>query len=237
VSSTTTERLRVALDPPQAVSTTSVLLWRPQEDRGGVTFVLAHGAGSDFTHPTLRAISRGLAERGHRVAVFNFGYSEAGRRRPDPMPRLEAAYRDVLAGLRPHLGNRPVVIGGRSMGGRVATHIAARGEPCAGLCLLGYPLHPAGRPERLRTDHWPALRLPMLFVTGDRDRLCDLTLLERQRAARLGGADSVVHVVAGADHGFGVRVRDGRGHTEVLGEVVDVVASWAARLAPGRVSA
>jgi uncharacterized protein len=233
----TPERLRLRLTPPQPTTTTSAELWQAAPDRGAVAFVLAHGAGSDITQPTLQAIGRGLGERGHPVALFNFGYTEAGRKRPDPMRRLQSAYRDVLAGLRPRLGGRPMVIGGRSLGGRVASHLAAQGEPCTGLCLLGYPLHPAGRPDRLRTDHWPALRLPILFVSGDRDRLCDLTLLERERRERLAPAADSVHVLAGADHGFGVRSRDGRTKAEVVREVVDAVADWAGRLTPGRVPA
>jgi uncharacterized protein len=237
VSTVTTERVRVALTSPQAVATTSAVIWRPLPDTGKAAFVLAHGAGTDLTHPTLRSISRGLARRGHLVAVFNFAYKEAGRKRPDPMRRLESAYRDVLAGLEPRLRGRPAIIGGRSMGGRVASHLAAEGVPCAGLCLLGYPLHPAGRPERLRTDHWPALRLPVLFVTGERDRLCDLGLLEQERAARLRDADAVVHVVPGADHGFGVRLRNGHTQEEVIADVIDAAACWAWRLTAGQATA
>lgn len=237
MSGVTTERARVRLASPQAVGSTSVVLWHPSVDAGGPAFVLGHGAGTDMTHPTLRAVSRGLAARGHPVAVFNFGYAEAGGKRPDPMPRLESAYRDVVAELRSRLGERQVVLGGRSMGGRVASHLAAQGVPCAGLCLLGYPLHPAGRPERLRTDHWPDLRVPVLFVTGDRDQLCDLALFERERAARLTGADSTLHVVPGADHAFTVRVRDDRTQAQVVAEIVDVTATWAAGLTEARKTA
>jgi uncharacterized protein len=233
VRAVTTERVRVPLASPQAVATTSAVLWRPPRDRGQAAIVLAHGAGTDLTHPLLRRIARGLAERGHMSAAFNFGYAEAGRKRPDPMGRLESAYHDVLAYLRPRLGGRPLVLGGRSMGGRVASHLAAQGEPCAGLCLLGYPLHPARRPERLRTEHWPALRLPLLFVSGDRDPLCDLPLLAREREQRLGNADDTLHVVRGADHGFALRARDGRTPAQVVAEVVDAVTAWAATLTEG----
>jgi uncharacterized protein len=228
-----TERVRLPLSTRQAVAATSAVVWWPGADDGAPAFVLAHGAGTDMTHPTLRGIGRGLAEQGHPVALFNFGYTEAGRKRPDPMARLEAAFTDVVAGLRARFGSRPLVLGGRSMGGRVASHLAASGAEAAGLCLLGYPLHPAGRPERLRTDHWPRLRLPLLFVTGDRDRLCDLDLLARERADKLAAADDTLHVLAGADHGFGVRRRDGRTPAGVLAEVVEVVAGWAARLPAG----
>jgi uncharacterized protein len=223
-----TTRLRVPLTAPQAVTHTSAVVWepkpRPRRPRVGV--VLAHSAGTDMTNVVLCGLARGLAQRGHVVATFNFAYAEANRRRPDPGPRLEAAFRDVLAMMRDRLGKVPPVIGGRSLGGRIASQLTAQGERCAGLLLLGYPLHPAGKPDRLRTGHWPELRGPILFVQGDRDRLCDLALLEQERPDKLAGADSRLHVVAGADHGFAVRKADGRSALEVLGEVVEVTAAW-----------
>jgi uncharacterized protein len=229
-------RLRIPLSSVQAVTHTSAVLWRPEDDRGGLAFVLAHGAGTDFTNPLLRSVGRGLAERGFPAMVFNFAYSEAGRKRPDPASRLEAAYRDAVAEATRVLGpERPLVLGGRSMGGRMATHLVAQGVRCAGLLLLGYPLHPAGRPERLRTGHWPRLGVPLLFVTGDRDRLCDLELLDRERAAHLRGVAHRLHVVAGGDHGFAVRKADGRGDAEVLAEVVAVAGDWAECLMPAGV--
>jgi uncharacterized protein len=233
VSTASAVRLRIPLTAPQAVSHTSAVLWQPASDRGGLVFVLGHGAGTDLTNPLLRVVGRGLAERGFPTVAFNFAYSEAGRKRPDPAPRLESAYRDVLAVVRAEVGSeRPLVLGGRSMGGRMASHLAADGEPCAGLVLLGYPLHPAGRPEKLRTDHWPRLRVPLLFVSGDRDRLCDLDLLADQRRAHLSVAHRV-HVLAGADHGFAVRKSDGRSDSDVLHEVIGVVGDWAESLMPG----
>lgn len=227
-----TERARVALSSPQAVSHTSAVLWHPPE-AAGPAFVLAHGAGTDLTHPFLRGVARGLAERGHPAVTFNFGFTEAGRKRPDPMQRLESAYADVVAAARDRLGDRPLVLGGRSMGGRVGSHLAARGVPCAGLAFLGYPLHPAGRPERLRTEHWPRLRAPVLFVTGERDRLCDLDLLARERAQHLAAVDDRLHVVAGADHGFKVRAADGRSADDVQAEVIEALTGWAAAAVPG----
>lgn len=228
-----TERLRVPLSRPQAVAETSVVQWSPAVAAPGAAgLLLAHGAGTDMTNPLLRAVARGLAEQGHPVLLFNFAYTEAGRKAPDPMARLEACFRTVAAFARDRLGERPLVLGGRSMGGRVASHLAAQGEPADGLVFLGYPLHPARRAgtevpdERLRTAHWEALRTPALFVQGDRDALADLALLERERAARLTGAPTVVHVVAGGDHGFAVRKKDGRGEGEVLGEIVGAISGW-----------
>jgi predicted alpha/beta-hydrolase family hydrolase len=234
-----TVRLRVPLTRPQAVPETSAVLWVPEPDPGDTpALVLGHGAGTDMTSSVLRAVGRGLADRGHPVLVFNFAFTEAGRKGPDPMPRLESAYRDVVAVARERFGDRPLLLGGRSMGGRVASHLVAQGVPCAGLVLLGYPLHPArrGEPdngrakhERLRTAHWPELRVPTLFVQGDRDALADLELLEREREAHFAGP-SKVHVVRGADHGFKVRKMDGRTEAEVLDEAVDAVAGWISQL-------
>jgi predicted alpha/beta-hydrolase family hydrolase len=224
------------MSSPQAVTHTSAVLWQPEEDRGGLALVLGHGAGTDFTNPLLRAVGRGLAERGFPVMVFNFPYTEAGRKRPDPTARLEAAYRDAIVTAQEALGaDRPLVLGGRSMGGRIASHLAAEGTRCAGLAFLAYPLHPAGRPEKLRTAHWPSLGMPLLFLSGDRDRLCDLELLDRERAAHLRGVAHRLHVLAGADHSFSVRKSDGRSDGDVLVELISVIAEWAEGLMPAGV--
>lgn len=235
-------RVRVPLSAPQVLPDTGAVVWSPPVGRErDPAVVLAPGAGSDLTNPVLRAVGRGLAAHGHPVAAFNFGYTEAGRRRPDPTARLERAYRDAIEALLPRLGDRPLVIGGRSMGGRIASHLAADGLACAGLLLLGYPLHPRVRAgeevpaQRLRTGHWPRLRLPILFVQGDRDALCDLGTFEEQRAAHLDPARAELHVVAGADHAFEVRKRDGRSPRDVHEEVVAVAAAWLAKVgAPGQ---
>lgn len=229
-------RVRIPLDPPQAVPEVSGLLFEPLADRGGAAVALAPGAGSDLLHPVLVAVGKALAEAGHSALLFNFAFTEAGRKRPDPQPRLERAYADVLRWLRDRSGaDRPVLTGGRSLGGRIASHLAASGTQTAGLILLGYPLHPRTRaqaaPEeqRLRTDHWDDLRVPALFVQGDRDGLCDLDLLEQQRERHLAQVDSEVHVIPGADHAFQVRARDARSATQVVSEVADVVVSWVER--------
>jgi predicted alpha/beta-hydrolase family hydrolase len=221
--------LRLPLTQPQAVGATTVLEWRPSGEAGEARLgmVLGPGAGSQVTSPQLARVAAGLAARGHPVLAFNFPYAERRRRFPDPPARLESAWRDVVAFARERLG-RPLVLGGRSMGGRIATHLAAAGEPCAGLALLAYPLHPAGRPERLRTAHWPRLTVPVLFVQGDHDELCDLDLLARERRDRLTRAPSRLHLLEGADHELQV---PGRDRDEVLDEVAGVVAGWAAGLA------
>lgn len=230
MSSPGATRLRIPVTPPQSVTEVSAVAWEPEVDRGGPVVVLGHGAGTDLTNGLLRALSRGLASRGHPTVAFNFAFAEAGRKRPDPQPRLVACFRDVVTALAERYGGeRALVLGGRSMGGRIASHLVAeRPESlrCAGLVFLGYPLHPAGRPERLRTEHWPDLQVPILFLAGDRDRLCDLALLDQERSARLAHVSDRLHVVAGADHGFAIRKRDGRSLAEVYRELVDVTDEW-----------
>jgi uncharacterized protein len=187
--------------------------------------VLAHGAGTDMTNALLVAVADGLARQGFPTVRFNFPHTERGGRAPDPPPVLEACYRDVLAQVRadPELHPRRVVIGGKSMGGRMASHLAAAGEAVDGLLFLGYPLHPAGKPERLRTAHLARIRVPMLFLTGTRDALCRLDLL-RGALATVPGA--TLHVVDDGDHSFAVRKRSGRDAAMVLDELVATSVAW-----------
>ncbi|MGH3665645.1 MAG: alpha/beta hydrolase family protein [Egibacteraceae bacterium] len=242
----TEHRVRLWLSQPQALAHTSAVLWRPASDEGGCGLVLGHGAGSTMAHPVIRAVGQGLADRGYPVLAFNFAYAEAGRRRPDPATRLRSAFRDATDLAAEVLGKRPLVLGGRSLGGRIASLLAAEGQPCAGLALLGYPLHPyrssppgavdgaaltQGRPERLRTDHWSAITVPTLFVQGDRDRLCDLDLLAAERQKLAG--PSTLHVLAGADHGYKVRKREGRDAASVLAEATEAVTGWVQSLRVG----
>lgn len=197
----------------------------------GVAVALAPGAGTSMENPLLLAVAERLAERGHAVLRFNFAYRERGSKRPDPPQKLIATYRAAADVLR-RRGPGKLVIGGRSMGGRMATLLAAEGYACDGLLLLGYPLHPAGKPEKLRDEHLSKVAAPLLFVQGTRDALCDLRLL-RPVIARL-GERATLHEVAGADHGFEVRKMDGRTPESVLEEVTVASANWIERVIRGR---
>src|SRR5687768_6405761 len=144
-----------------------------------VTVVLAHGAGAGMGHPFMIAAATGLARRGFDAITSNFPYMERRAKSPNPAPVLEACYRTLIATLveRGALDGRALVIGGKSMGGRMATMVAAAADagttpvayPIAGVLALGYPLHPPGRPEQLRVAHFSTLRTPTLFVQGTRD--------------------------------------------------------------------
>jgi len=187
--------------------------------------ILAHGAGSDMASPFMSTVHSGLAREGYVAVKFNFPYTEARRRAPDPRPVLERCYRAVVDAVAADRTLAPpwIAIGGKSLGGRIASYVAAAGAAVRGLVFLGYPLHPAGRPEALRADHLPAVTVPMLFVEGTRDTLCDLDRL-RPVLARLPHAS--LHTIEGGDHSFRVPRRTGRADEEVWAEIVGVVARW-----------
>lgn len=168
--------------------------------------LLAHGAGADMHAETLTTVADALAAAGVPSLRFNFPYKAAGRRAPDRMPKLLAAMRDAANELarRAKVGPDRIVLGGRSMGGRVGTMLAAGedGEawPALGLLLLGYPLHPPGKPDQLRVAHFPKLTMPVLFVSGTRDAFAAPAELE-QHAPLLGGP-AEFRWLESADHGF-----------------------------------
>jgi hypothetical protein len=191
----------------------------------GALVVLAHGAGNDMRNPLLVALADALAEHGFPTVRFNFPYKERGAGAPDPPAVLEACYRAVLAQLRsdPELGTHRLVIGGKSMGGRIASHLAAAGEAVDGLLFLGYPLHPAGKPEQLRAAHLRRVTAPMLFLAGTRDSLCRLDLLRGVLDAL---PRATLHVVEDGDHSFAVRKRSGRDPGSVRDEIVEASVAW-----------
>ncbi len=131
--------------------------------------LLTPGAGGDRNHPSLVAIEAAVAPV--PVARVDFPYRRAGRRGPDPAPRMVACVREEAAALAARAGVSPrlVVLGGRSMGGRMCSLAVAEGLAAGGLVLIAYPLHPPGRPQRLRTEHFPNIEIPCLFVSGTRD--------------------------------------------------------------------
>jgi predicted alpha/beta-hydrolase family hydrolase len=183
----------------------TLLVDEPTRDDGPlsrVLLVLWHGAGGDVTERSLVAVADAAASDGALVVRARFPYRVAGKRAPDRMPLLLASARESIdqALALPNAGGRKLVLGGRSMGGRVTSMLVADGLHADGLVFLSYPLHPAGRPDKLRDAHLPAIACPMLFVQGDRDTLCDLALL-RPILKRLGKRAQLA-VFPGADHGM-----------------------------------
>lgn len=184
--------------------------------------VLAHGAGAGMDSDFMREMARALGADGFRVCRFNFVYTELGKKAPDRQNVLEETYLAVVESLRDRADT--LVIGGKSLGGRIASMIAAQNAQVDGLVFLGYPLHPPGRPERIRKAHLPEIRVPMLFVEGTRDPFCPLPTLEEVRADL--SAPNEVHVIDDGDHSFKVRKSSGRSTADAWAEAAAAVTGW-----------
>lgn len=197
----------------------------PADAPAHTLLVLAHGAGAGQKHPFMTTAARELAARGIDVATFDFPYMAQRRGAPDRPPVLEQAFREAIASAREWSRASRLVIGGKSMGGRIATHLGAQGvEGLAGIVALGYPLHPPGKPDRPRTEHLPSIRVPVLIVQGERDTFG--TPDELQPVIETMPARVTLHVVAGGDHSLAVRRR-------TPPEIYDVVRDWIETLEPG----
>jgi uncharacterized protein len=195
--------------------------------------LLAHGAGSDKDAQALKAVSSALADTGVPTLRFDYPYRVAKRRSPDRAPVLARATRDAAAELakRSGLPAERLVLGGRSMGGRYCSLIVGDEEvpvPALGLLLLGYPLHPAGQPDRLRVDHFPRLKVPCLFVSGTRDSLAGRDALTKAAKAIKGKV--AFHWLESADHGYRPLKASGRTLPDVVSEVAQVSADWVTKL-------
>lgn len=193
------------------------------------TLVLAHGAGAPQTHPFMIRFARALSERGLDVITFNFLYIEQRRKVPDRMPQLVACYRAVIAAARAHTASAQerLFIGGKSMGGRAATHVAADDPtlPIDGIVLLGYPLHPPGRPDQPRDAHLPDVKRPMLFVQGSRDAFGTPSELKPVLASLT--PLPTLHHIEGGDHSFKIAGRDIKARqSEVYAEIQDTIVEW-----------
>ena len=186
--------------------------------------VLAHGAGAGMRSDFMAFQADALAGAGLLCLRFEFPYMEAGRKSPDKAAVLEETWRAVAEDARTRAGGRPLVLGGKSMGGRIASQAVAAGAPADGLVFHGYPLHPPGRPDRVRKAHLPDVRVPMLFVEGTRDLFCPLDTL-RDVIAETKIAATVV-VIDDGDHSFKVRASSGRSTKEAWVEVAEHTAGW-----------
>jgi len=191
-------------------------------------FVCAHGAGGNMSDRSMLAAANALRARGFGVVRFNFLYKEKGSGRPDPMPKLMDTVSAVVERVRTELEPQTLIIGGRSMGGRAASMLAADGFDAKGLLLLAYPLHPEGQPEKLRDAHLPRITMPVLCINGTRDGLCTPELMTR--VLETVTAPWEMHWLEGADHSFHVLKSSGRNDAAVLAEVGDVSERWLSRL-------
>ncbi len=228
--------LQISIGDGDSVS--ALLYLAEKKNRAAVTVILGHGAGAGQLHPFMRLFAAGLGERGFDVLTFNFQYMDQGRKVPDPKAKLESCYRAVIEAALANKklkGNR-LVIGGKSMGGRIASQVAAlecggstplselATTAIAGLVFLGYPLHPPGRPDKLRDAHLPQITAPMLFVQGSRDafgspeELC-ATITKHHLPATL-------HIVASGDHSLKVPKMHGTPQELIYGSAIEEIACW-----------
>jgi predicted alpha/beta-hydrolase family hydrolase len=189
-------------------------------------FVCAHGAGGHMDDRGMLRAAQALSAAGFKVVRFNFPYREKGSKRIDPMPILKEAVAAIAARVRKEVNPRRLIIGGRSMGGRAASMLAADGFDCDGLLLLAYPLHPAVNPEILRDAHLAQIRVPVLCLNGTRDALCRRDLMDRA----LAGLSWQMHWLDGADHSFHVLKSSGRTDDDVFREVTEVSGAWLSQL-------
>ena len=188
--------------------------------------VLGHGAGAGMHHPFMEAVAERLASRDLATLRYQFPYMERGQSRTDPPSVATATVRAAAAEAALLFPGTPLFAGGKSFGGRMTSTAAALSPlpEVQGLVFLGFPLHPAGRPGTERAVHLDHVQVPMLFLQGTRDTLCDLEYLG-QVLKRL-GRRATLHLWDGADHSFHVPKRSGRTDEQVLDELADAIAAW-----------
>jgi len=219
------ETLTIRLNERDTV--TALLYPAAKKERLGVTIVLGHGAGANQLSGFMRLFGAGLAQRGFDGLTFNFLYKEQGRGAPDSKAKLESCYSSVIEAARAHrkLKANRLLIGGKSMGGRIASQVAAAGVgELAGLIFLGYPLHPPGKPEQLRAAHLKDIRAPLLFVQGSRDTfgLPD----ELRSVFKESKLKPTLYVIEGGDHSFKVPKRAALSQAEVYDATMDEIVRW-----------
>ena len=224
------ENLTVQVNDKEAV--TALLYPAAKKNRAGVTVVLGHGAGASQASGFMRMFANGLAARGLDVMTFNFVYMEQGRSVPDQRHKLESCCCAVIEAALKHkkLKNNHVVIGGKSMGGRIASQVMV-GEECkafanevVGLVFLGYPLHPPGQPTKLRVEHLEHIKKPMLFVQGTRDALG--TPEEIKPFVKSLRPAATFHEIEGGDHSFKAPKKFGLTPDQIFETAMDEIDRW-----------
>lgn len=213
-------RVRVGAEETSAI-------YDPAASDDDALFVFAHGAGGNMHDRGVAATARALNDRGIATVRFNFLYKEKKSGRPDPMPKLKDAFSAVVDRARAEIAPKTLIIGGRSMGGRAASMLAADDFNAAGLLLLAYPLHPPGKPDQLRDAHLPSIRMPVICFNGTRDPFCTPALMED--VLKRVKIDWEMHWVEGADHSFHVLKSSGKTDAQVLDEMADTIKDWVDR--------
>ncbi|HKP47073.1 MAG TPA: alpha/beta fold hydrolase [Pyrinomonadaceae bacterium] len=224
------EPVQMSIPLDDGVSVRALLYAANKKNRLAATVILAHGAGAPQTHPFMKLFATGLAGRGVDVVTFNFQYMNQARRAPDPKAKLEACYASVIAAVvtnKKLKGNR-LVIGGKSMGGRIASQVAAAlprsDKSVTGLVFLGYPLHPPGKPEQLRDAHLPQIESPMVFIQGSRDSFGSGQ--EIRAIVKKHKLPATLHIVEGGDHSLKVPKSSGLTQAEVYNSALEAIVDW-----------
>ena len=228
--------MTLSIDVPGHGRTSGVTYPAASDARVGATLVLAHGAGADQHSPFMVGFAEELAHRGVDVLTFNFLYTEQRKKAPDRTDKLEACYRAAVAAAQADTPGNALFVGGKSMGGRIASHLAAApGEPDAsgasaagpaigGLVLLGYPLHPPGKTDQLRVAHLAGIAVPVLCIQGERDPFGSPDELRPHFEGIRG--EFTLHVVVNGDHSLAAsRSKADRGY----GKLQDLIADWVRR--------
>jgi uncharacterized protein len=219
------EKLTVEVNDKDTV--TALLYPAAKKNRAGLTMLLGHGAGANQTSGFMRLFASGLAARGFDVMTFNFIYMEQGRSVPDHKAKLETCFRSVIEAALKKLKKNRLIVGGKSMGGRIASQVIA-GEDIsevAGLVFLGYPLHPPGNPAKLRVEHLQQVRRPMLFVQGTRDSLG--TPEEIQPFVKNLRPPATIYAIEGGDHSFKAPKKFGLPQEQIYEAAMDAIDRWA----------
>jgi len=209
---------------PVGDGSVSGLLLRPAD--ATALYLFAHGAGAGMTHKAMASNAQGLASLGIATLRYQFPYMEKGSGRPDPPRIAHAAVRAAAERARELAPDLPLFAGGRSFGGRMTSQAQALESlpGVRGLAFLGFPLHPAGKAGIERAEHLAQVAVPMLFVSGERDALAELALLEPVVAGL--GSRATLHLVAHADHSFKVAAKSGRTAANAEAEALDAMADW-----------
>ncbi len=204
--------------------TVSALLLKPSAPVA--CYVFAHGAGAGMTHSFMDKIARGLFERSIATLRYQFPYMEARSKRPDPPPIAHAMVRAAINAAKERCPKLRIIAGGKSFGGRMTSQAQASSPlpRVSGLALLGFPLHPAGKPSTDRANHLYDVAIPILFLQGSRDKLGEPPLI-RAVNQKL-GARATLHVIEAADHSFHVPAKSGRKDDEAISEIVGVMTDW-----------
>lgn len=228
------ENLTVQVNDKEAVS--ALVYAADKKNRAGITVILGHGAGANQSSGFMRTFAKGLAARGLDVMTFNFIYMEQGRSVPDQKPKLEACFRAVInAALKQKkLKQNRLVIGGKSMGGRIGSQVMAEegkeafADAVAGLVFLGYPLHPPGQSTKLRVEHLEHIHKPMLFVQGTRDALG--TPEEIQPHIKNLRPAPKIYPIEGGDHSFKAPKKFGASPDQIYEAAMDEIDGWVRHL-------